>query len=285
MNKINEVQNSKEIKEAIFSQKMLYREMYRYRIISFVILISGMILVKILESNNINEIIVVVIDLIFAIIFALINKLSSNKCKYAATIQEFVDITLYEFESTDNQIDGIKLEKIKEKIYETIKRHKKEYQKQINSTGDSPEHGVADWYTNISNDLEMQDAIIKCQKQNTWWDKEQDKIYAIFKIVFTMLLILILVILFRDVWQVIVITVISIVIEIYDLYDKYKNYAKLSIEIKTLEDIYLKSKDKKILKEIQFKIFERRKTGYKVPDFLHNFKSVDLHEKYKRIFK
>lgn len=285
MNKINEVQNSKEIKEAIFSQKMLYREMYRYRIISFMILISGMILVKILESNNINEIIVVVIDLIFAIIFGLINKLSSNKCKYAATIQEFVDITLYEFESTDNQIDGIKLEEIKEKIYETIKGHKKEYQKQINSTGDSLEHGVADWYTNISNDLEMQDAIIKCQKQNTWWDKEQDKIYAIFKIVFTMLLILVLVILFRDVWQVIVITVISIVIEIYDLYDKYKNYAKLSIEIKTLEDIYLKSKEKEILKEIQFKIFERRKTGYKVPDFLHNFKSVALHEKYKRIFK
>ena len=52
MNKINEVQNSKEIKEAIFSQKMLYREMYRYRIISFVILIVGIILVKILENNN-----------------------------------------------------------------------------------------------------------------------------------------------------------------------------------------------------------------------------------------
>lgn len=285
MNKINETQNSKEIKEAIFSQKMLYREMYRYRIISFIILIAGMILIKILENNNINETIVVVIDLIFAIIFGLINKLSSDKCKYAATIQEFVDITLYEFEIIDNQIDGIKLEEIKEKIYETIKRHKKEYKKQINSTGDSAEHGVADWYTNISGDLEMQDAIIKCQKQNTWWDKEQDKIYAIFKIVFTMLLILTLVILFRNVWQVIVITLISIAIEIYGLYDKYKNYAKLSIEIKTSEDIYLKSKDEKILKEIQSKIFERRKTGYKVPDFLHNFKSIDLHEKYKRIFK
>lgn len=285
MNKINEVQNSKEIKEAIFSQKMLYREMYRYRIISFIILIAGIILVKILENNNINEMIVVVINLIFAIIFGLINKLSSDQCKYAATIQEFVDITLYKFEIIDDQIDGIKLEEIEEKIYETIKRHKKEYQKQINSTGDSPEHGVADWYTNISDDLEMQDAIIKCQKQNTWWDKEQDKIYAIFKIVFTTLLILTLVILFIDLWQVIVITVVSIAIEIYGLYDKYKNYAKLSIEIKILEDIYLKSKDEKILKEIQSKIFERRKTGYKVPDFLHNFKSVDLHEKYKKIFK
>ena len=285
MNKINEVQNSKEIKEAIFSQKMLYREMYRYRIFSFIILIVGIILVKILENNNINEMIVVVINLIFAIIFGLINKLSSDQCKYAATIQEFVDITLYKFEIIDDRIDGIKLEEIEEKIYETIKRHKKEYQKQINSTGDSPEHGVADWYTNISDDLEMQDAIIKCQKQNTWWDKEQDKIYAIFKIVFTTLLILTLVILFIDLWQVIVITVVSIAIEIYGLYDKYKNYAKLSIEIKILEDIYLKSKDEKILKEIQSKIFERRKTGYKVPDFLHNFKSVDLHEKYKKIFK
>lgn len=285
LNKINEVQNSKEIKEAIFSQKMLYREMYRYRIISFIILIAGIILVKILENNNINEMIVVVINLIFAIIFGLINKLSSDQCKYAATIQEFVDITLYKFEIIDDRIDGIKLEEIEEKIYETIKRHKKEYQKQINSTGDSPEHGVADWYTNISDDLEMQDAIIKCQKQNTWWDKEQDKIYAIFKIVFTTLLILTLVILFIDLWQVIVITVVSIAIEIYGLYDKYKNYAKLSIEIKILEDIYLKSKDEKILKEIQSKIFERRKTGYKVPDFLHNFKSVDLHEKYKKIFK
>ena len=285
MNKINEVQNSKEIKEAIFSQKMLYREMYRYRIISFVILIVGIILVKILENNNINEIVVVVIDLIFAIIFGLINKLSINKCKYAATIQEFVDITLYEFEIIDNQIDGIELEDIKEKMYETIKRHKKEYKKQINSTGDSPEHGVADWYTNISDDLEMHDAIIKCQKQNTWWDKEQDKIYFIFKIVFTTLLILTLVVLFRNMWQIIVITAVSIAVEVYGLCKKYKDYVRLSIEIKTLEDIYLKSKNEKILKEIQSKIFERRKTGYKVPDFLHNFKSVDLHEKYKRIFK
>ena len=285
MNKINEVQNSKEIKEAIFSQKMLYREMYRYRIISFVILIVGIILVKILENNNINEIVVVVIDLIFAIIFGLINKLSINKCKYAATIQEFVDITLYEFEIIDNQIDGIELEDIKEKMYETIKRHKKEYKKQINSIGDSPEHGVADWYTNISDDLEMHDAIIKCQKQNTWWDKEQDKIYFIFKIVFTTLLILTLVVLFRNMWQIIVITAVSIAVEVYGLCKKYKDYVRLSIEIKTLEDIYLKSKNEKILKEIQSKIFERRKTGYKVPDFLHNFKSVDLHEKYKRIFK
>lgn len=285
MNKINEVQNSKEIKEAIFSQKMLYSEMYRYRIISFAILIVGIILVKILENNNINEIVVVVIDLVFAIIFGLINKLSSNKCKYAAAIQEFVDITLYEFEIIDNQIDGIKLEEIKEKMYETIKRHKKEYKKQINSTGDSPEHGVSDWYTNISDGLQMQEAIIKCQKQNTWWDKEQDKIYFIFKIVFTTLLILTLVFLFRNMWQIIVITAVSIAVEVYGLYKKYKDYVRLSIEIKTSEDIYLKSKDKKILKEIQSKIYERRKTGYKVPDFLHNFKSVDLHEKYKRIFK
>lgn len=285
MNKINEVQNSKEIKEAIFSQKMLYREMYRYRIIAFVILIVGIILAKILENNNINEVTVVAINLIFAITFGLFNKLSSDKCKYAATIQEFVDITLYKFEIIDNQIDGIKMEEIKEKIYETIKKYKKEYKKQINSTGDSPEHGVADWYTNISDNLKMSDAIIKCQKQNTWWDKEQDKIYKRFKIVFTTLLILLVVILFIDMWQVIVITVFSIAIEIYSLYDKYKTYAKLSIEIKALEDIYLKSKDEKILKEIQSKIFQRRKTGYKVPDFLHNFKSVDLHEKYKKIFK
>ena len=144
---------------------------------------------------------------------------------------------------------------------------------------------MADWYTNISNDLELPDAIIKCQKQNTWWDKEQDKIYAIFKIAFTILLILILVMLFINMWQVIVITVVSIAVELYNLYAKYKTYAKLSIEIQTLEDIYIKSKDEKILKEIQSKIFERRKTGYKVPDFLHNFKSIDLHEKYKKIFK
>lgn len=91
----------------------------------------------------------------------------------------------------------------------------------------------------------MSDAIIKCQKQNTWWDKEQDKIYKRFKIVFTTLLILLVVILFIDMWQVIVITVFSIAIEIYSLYDKYKTYAKLSIEIKALEDIYLKSKDEK----------------------------------------
>lgn len=285
MNRINEVQNSKEIKEAIFSQKMLYCEMYRYRIISFVILIVGIVLVKALENNNINEIILVLINLTFAIIFGLINELSSDKCRYAATIQEFVDMTLYGFNIIDNQIDGIKLEEIEEKIYETIKRHKKEYQKQINSTGDSPEHGVADWYTNISDDLEMQDAIFKCQKQNTWWDKEQDKIYNIFKAVFAILIVLVVIIWFRDMWLIIVITAASVSVEFYGLYKKYKDYVRLSIEIKTSEDIYLKSKDEKILKEIQSKIFKRRKTGYKVPDFLHNFKSVDLHEKYKKVFK
>lgn len=285
MNKISEMQNTEEVREALFSQKMLYHEMYIYRIIAFVILIVGTISSKVLENNNIAEIIIVVINFIFALTFALINNLSSDKCKYAAIIQEYIDMTLYKFEILDNEIDGIQLEEIKEKIYETIKRHKKEYKNQINTNGDSPEHGVADWYTNISNDLEIEEAIIKCQKQNTWWDKEQDRIYAIFKIVFTIVFIVSLVFLFKVMWQTVVITFISIAIELSSLYRKYKNYANLSIEIKTLEDIYVKSKDTEILKEIQRKIFERRKTGYKVPDFLHNLKSVELHEKYKRIFK
>lgn len=285
MNKINERQNSKDIKEAIFSQKMLYHEMYRDRIMSFIILIVGIILVKILENNIIEEIVTVTIDAIFSIAFLLINKASDKKCKYAATIQEFVDLTLYNFEIFENQIDDIKLEEIKEIIYETIKRHKKEYQKQINATGDSNEHGVSDWYTDISEDLEMQDAIIKCQKQNTWWDKEQDKIYTIFKIVFTTVLILTLVVLFKNIWKIIIITAISIIVDVCELYKKYRKYERLSIEINELEDQYIKTKVDGILKDIQKKIFERRKTGYKVPDFLHNLKSADLHEKYKRIFK
>jgi hypothetical protein len=285
LNKINEVQNSEEIKNAIFAQKLIYHEMYICRMVDFAILIAGIILVKALEDNNINQLIIVVINLIFTTLFGLINKLSNNKCKYAATIQEYIDRTLYRFEITDNQIDDMQLEEVKEKIYEAIKTHKKKYQIQINTTGDDPEHGVADWYTNISDDLDIEEAIIKCQRQNTWWDKEQDKVYAIFKIIFTIVLIVTLVFLFKDMWQIIAITVISIALEIYSLYCKYKNYANISREIKTLEDIYAKSKDIQILKEIQRKIFERRKTGYKVPDFLHNLKSAELHQKYKRIFK
>ena len=74
---------------------------------------------------------------------------------------------------------------------------------------------------------------------------------------------------------------------ISNLYITYKNYQKISQQIKTLEDIVDKTdiKDINVLKEIQEKIFERRKTGYKVPDFIHNFKASELHKKYENIFK
>jgi ABC-type multidrug transport system fused ATPase/permease subunit len=287
LNKINEMQNTKQIKDALFTQKILYREMYIHKIIAFVILIIGVVVAKILDSNNIDEILISIINLVFAACFLLINYLCNNKCEFAATIQEYIDRTLFEFDIEKDSIGKFSTKEIKQKIYETIKSHKKKYEIQIEKTGDDPEHGVKDWYTNISNELNILEAINKCQMQNTWWDQEQDKIYFIFKIVFIVILSLLLYILFVDMWQIIVITILGTLIDFISLYVTYKNYKKISQEIKTLENMVDKTdiKNITILKEIQEKIFERRKTGYKVPDFIHNFKASELHKKYENIFK
>ena len=287
MNKINELQNTKQIKDALFTQKTLYHEMYINKIVAFVIIIIGVIIAKILESNNVDEILISIINLIFAASFLLINYLCNNKCEFAAIIQEYVDRTLFEFEIPKDSIDKFSIKEIKQKIYETINSHKKKYEIQIEKTGDDPEHGVKNWYTNISDDLDIIEAIYKCQKQNTWWDQEQDKIYFKFKIVFIVILALLLCILFVNMWQIIVITILGTLIDLSNIYITYKNYKKISQEIKTLENTVDKTdiKNITILKEIQEKIFERRKTGYKVPDFIHNFKASELHKKYETIFK
>lgn len=287
MNKINKLQNTKQIKDALFTQKTLYHEMYINKIVAFVILIIGVVVAKILENNNIDEILIAIINLIFAISFLLINYLCNNKCEFAAAIQEYIDRTLFGFEIEKDTIGKFSIKEIEQKIYETIKSHKKKYEIQIEKTGDDPEHGVKDWYTNISNELDIIKAINKCQKQNTWWDQEQDKIYFRFKIAFIVILALLLYILFMNMWQIIAITILGTLIDLSNLYVTYKNYKKISQQIKTLEDMVDKTdiKDINILKEIQEKIFERRKTGYKVPDFIHNFKSSELHKKYRNIFK
>ena len=258
--------------------------MYRYRIFAFSILIVGILLAKLLENSHINEILIAIINFIFAVTFFIINRLSDRGCELAATIQEYIDRRLFNFKIEKNMIDKFNIKEIEQKIYETVRRYSKEHKIQIEKTGEDPEHGVKDWYSNISSNLEMKEAISKCQKQNTWWDVEQDKIYNVFKIIFAILLGLIIVIFFKNMWQIIVITILSILLELYTLCSKYKVYKNISQEIKTLEDVFEKSeiKDMEILKEIQNKIFERRKTGYKVPDFIHNFKSSELHEKYKK---
>lgn len=274
MNQIAFRQNEDDILSALCAQKFLYSKSklikFIYYVLMFIVISIGLIFKE-------NE----TLKLIIAIAIFLLELIKSNLIivlvDYAAAIQQYIDCKLFEFKIVKNKIDKYTVDDIEQKINEINIENKKYADIQKANNGESKIKGVRDWYTNIDKNLELNDAILKCQKQNTYWDKKLVSVYKKIKIIEALFFLIVLHVLFKNNCVAIIIDFIAFFMNIgFTL----KQYIKLEVNIniiKVLEDKISNNVRKKDLEEIQERIFERRKCIFTVPDWLYKISSSKIH--------
>lgn len=284
VNDINSRQNQEDIKLLFFSQKFIYSDVKKLKYIMWILviisLLSGIFLEKYLVIKTIGG------GSIF--IFSLfLDSCINKKVNLAATTQELADRTLYGFSKEVSDLGGL----TEEKIYEVAKNKRDSdearYRVIINNKGTDIPPGVKGWYDDISDDIPKFDAILKCQKQNIYWDQKLIMAYrkVLYICIFILAIVSIAIFWNKDVKNIIV-TIITglpmlkiIICEIYNSH-KYINYSKeMDARINSIKEG--DSINTKQLKSLQVEIYRRRKSGFNVPDYFHHKYTNTLHNKYK----
>ena len=280
-NNINKIQNTEEVLSALFAQKYLYSKAKWYGVIKAILIILSCII-----TNFLNIVIGDKYVLICAIIIILgscvVEKHKDELVAEAAEIREYADKKIFEIEVENNKIDKFYINELNKKIKSLNFKYKKKAKIQKESTGDSKEHGVKDWYVGISPSIYKNLAIYKCQIQNSEWDKSNNEVYKKIIGLFTVIIVVFVLYMFKMSWYSAILAVSEPIVRFGIIICKSRKYQELSIAIKTLEErIDIKNINIKDLLCIQNKIFERRRLGYEIPDFIHKLKSEELHNVYK----
>ena len=281
MNNINELQNSKGILKALFAQRYLYSRAKKYEVAIFILIILNCLIAN-LFIIYMEEKYVLIFAIIILIASIILEKIKEKDFEKAAEIQEYIDRKIYGFDIKKHRIDKYSIDELEHIIKAINLRHKKIAELQQNFSGDSKEHGVKDWYVGINKNMKREVAIYKCQTQNTGWDKSNNDTYKKIKILFAVVILVLIIWAFKVSWYSFLIAILEPIISIINFAIKSKNFEDISKKIETLEDrIDIDNINVEDLEYIQDKIFERRKLGYAVHDFIDKIKSKELHEIYK----
>lgn len=281
MNNISELQNSKEILKALFAQRYLYSRAKKYELAIFILIILNCLIANLCIAY-IEEKYVLICAMFILIVSVILEKIKEKDFEKAAEIQEYIDRKIYGFDIKKHRIDKYSIDELEHIIKFLNLRHKKRAELQQNFSGDSKEHGVRDWYVGINRNMTKKVAIYKCQIQNTGWDKSNNDTYKKIKILFAVAILVLIAWAFKVSWYSFLIAILEPIVSIINFSIKSKDFEDISKEIKTLENrINIDNINVEDLEYIQDKIFERRKLGYAVPDFIDKIKSKGLHEIYK----
>lgn len=288
MNNIKNCQNEEENLLLLYSQKSLYdksKKMKYFTILLALFCFSLGIFSKLIVGYELQF----TITIFFITVIS--KYLKSKACKYnnlAAVTQELIDRRLFGFEIESRYLDNYQISEILSTAKDLKEKYHEKYLININNTGTDSPNGVKDWYTNISSNLQDEDAILKCQKQNIYWDRLLINFY---RKILIFLLIVIIIIFFILYWNKSVnnlflgmISSFSILEIIIKEISMSINFNSINNEINCIIDTLNRtnSVDINILKELQAKIFARRKSEFNVPSFIHKINRITIHSKYSR---
>ncbi|MDC4242845.1 MULTISPECIES: S-4TM family putative pore-forming effector [Bacillota] len=288
MNNIATSQNKEENLLLLYSQKILYDKSKNTKY--FTVLLSvfnfllGIISSSILEYKT--------ICLIFIFLIMCFSKyLQNNSNKFndlAASTQELIDRRLFNFEVESRHLGNHTISELISVANDLKEKYPKKYLINISHTGTDTPNGVKDWYTNIAPSLSINEAILKCQKQNIYWDECLIKYYRnILKVLcFFIAIILLFFYWNQSVFNLILgiissFSILEIIIKEFSLSSKYiSNSIAIDSIISTLYNSDFI--DTKNIKDLQSRIFARRKSEFNVPSFIHKLNRIKLHYKYNR---
>ena len=162
MNNIAERQNYPENLQLLYAQKQLYIEAKHISnartalsLLTAFYPFAALLLPVMSKYEWITFMPLLIVSLVFPFFLARFEK---NKVQLAASIQEKFDTTVFEMEWNPGS-------KSKRPLDEQIELAADRF------TGDKEK--MLDWYSNIPATLSREEAILRCQKANLFWDSEQ----------------------------------------------------------------------------------------------------------------
>lgn len=288
MNNISNLQNKEENLLLLYSQKILYD---RSKTIKYIVIILATLnfLLGIVSQQLVKYKIIFLIVISFITIISEYLQNTINKSNnLASSTQELFDRKLFNFEIQSRHLLNNELSEIISVAKKLKNKYPQKYIDNITHSGTDDPNGVKDWYTNIPSSLSLNKAILKCQKQNIFWDKALIKLYKNLLILLSLFIVLIIIICY---WPKPLSKFITVILSSFSLIDilfkeftSINKFTKSNMEIATIIKTISECNNTDIdtLKNLQSKIFVRRSSGLNVPSILHKINRKKLHETYKQ---
>lgn len=288
MNNIKNDQNKEQNLLLLYSQKSLYNKSKKIKYYT-ILLALVCFLLGILSKSIIGYEVYFTISIFF--ITASSKYLQNNSYKLnnlAAATQELIDRSLFGFEIENRHLDNHTISEILAVAKDLKEKYPEKYSTNISNTGTDSPNGVKDWYTNISSKLQVNDAILKCQKQNIYWDK---LLIDFYRKILIFLILFVVVIFLTLYWNQSVCNLIIGVISSFSIFEiiikeflMATKFKSINTEINCIIDTLDRSNNINInaLKELQAKVFARRKSNFNIPSVIHKINRITIHHKYNR---
>lgn len=288
MNNIKNDQNKEENLMLIYSQKILYNKSKNIKYFTILLAIVNILLGIVSKSISSYQVHCIIFTFIITCFSRYLQNASHRFNDLASSTQELVDRILFGFEVESRYLNNHTISELLSVARDLKEKYPQKYLTNINNNGTDTPNGVKDWYTNIPSNLNINDAILKCQKQNIYWDKCLINYYRrLLKILCFFILIIFLFFYWNQGVYNLVLGIISyfsiceIIINEFSMSNKYiSNNIEIDSIISTSFSLGIVNTD--ILENLQSKIFARRKSGFNIPSFIHKLNLVKIHYKYNR---
>lgn len=288
MNNINTEQNKEEILLLLFSQKTLYNNARTAKYFVIFLSIFNFMLGIVLKTTLVYKEQLSIFICIIALISIYLKNNSSKSNDFAASTQELIDRKLYGFKTEDRFLENHSSSSLKSIAMDLKDKYPKKYLININNSGTDTPNGVKDWYTKIYPSLSKEEAILKCQRQNIYWDKYLIEYY---KKLLNALCFIILIMFLIFYWNQGVNSLVLGIISSFSVFDILRTELSMANKfiiynividsiISTSQNLSTINFD--LLEDLQSKIFSRRKSGFNLPSFIHKLKIIKVHSNYNR---
>lgn len=288
MNNINTDQNKEEILLLLFSQKTLYNNARTAKYFVIFLAIFNFMLGIVHKTTLVYKEQLSIFIFIITLISIYLKNNSSKSNDLAASTQELIDRKLYGFKTENRFLENHSSSSLKSIAMDLKEKYPKKYLININNSGTDTPNGVKDWYTKIYPSLSKEEAILKCQRQNIYWDKYLIKYYKkLLNALCFIILIMFLILYWNQGVNSFVLGIISS-FSVFDILRTELSMANKFINSNIVIDSiistsqYLSTINFDLLEDLQSKIFSRRKSSFNLPSFIHKLKITKVHSNYDR---
>lgn len=288
MNNISIDQNKEENLLLLFSQKTLYNKAKTTKYFALLLAIINFALGIVSKTTDLYKEQFLISIFIIALASKYLKNLSCKSNDLASSTQELIDRKLYGFKIESRFLENHNASELISVAKDLKEKYPQKYLVEISNSGTDKPNGVKNWYTKIYSNLTVDEAILKCQKQNIYWDKYLIKCY---KNILNTLCVFIGIIFLILYWNQGLNSFVLGIISSFSIFDLLKNELSMTkkftthnLEIDSMisASVNLGSINTDFLENLQSKIFSRRKSCFNVPSFIHKLKSIKLHSNYDR---
>lgn len=278
MNNIANRQNEEMLLKFQYTARYYYNRAELFNYLVWILCILNIII------NNVSLSVLYNIKMAIAFLLTFVTlQVEVRTRKYVeigAAMRKYFDYHLFEFE-IPNMFNGYSKDSLTKIVARTISKNPEKVAKQIKNSGVGNPQGVRDWYIGINPDDDITVAILECQKQNAFWDREISNKYIY--ITRTIIVFLVIIFLFAFSKETILeaisfmLSLSPLIVKVFNKHIVIKEYKSISKSIDMLLDISPNMITKEHLLTIQEKIDQRRLLTFITPRLLHKVRNKKLY--------